>query len=246
MSKGVISIESERKMPGFGDHTLSSDIFSPDEGAEATYVALGHLHYAQQVSECDWIRYSGSPLPFSIAERDYPHQILLVELDRDKLKEVSSIHVPKELKREIITIPAQEFVDEHGKKHKSAPLKQILKEIKALAPLDESLPEWRRPLLQVKVFCEVPDPTIKSKVINALVGKHPRLTRLHNEYPERSMTPITDEAPTKHLCDIDPDVIFRARWRDRQGDEPSEEFIEAFQELRDEARVELSTDQEAN
>ena len=244
MSKSVLSLESERKMPGFGDNTLPSDIFSPEEGAVATYVALGHLHLAQTVSQCDWIRYSGSPLPFSISERDYPHQVLVVDLDGDQLKEITPIYVPDELKREIICLPRSPYTDMEGKTRTSAPLRYLLKEIESLDPLDESVPEWRRPLLQVKVFCESPDPTVKSKVIHALQDKHPRLTRLHNEYPERSVTPLTSEAPTQHLCDIDPDVIFKARWRDRRGSEPTEELLEAFQELRDEARVALSVDQE--
>ena len=243
MSKSVLSQDSERKMPGFGDHTLPSDIFSPDEGAVASYVALGHLHLAQSISNCDWIRYSGSPLPFSVSERDYPHQILLVDLEGDHLKEMTPIHVPQDIKREMICIPNAPFVDADGTTRKSAPLVKILAEIKALDPLDESVPEWRRPLLQIKVFCDTPDPTVKSKIIHALRNKHPRLTRLHNEYPERSFAPIT-EAPTLHLADIDPDDIFRARWRDRRGNEPSDEVLSAFQELRNEARVALNVDRD--
>ena len=243
MSKSVLSQDSERKMPGFGDHTLPSDIFSPEDGAVATYVALGHLHLAQSISQCDWIRYSGSPLPFSISEREYPHQVLLVELEGDVLREVTPIHVPHELKREMICIPQASVTDDEGKIRKSATLTQVLQEIRSLDALDESIPEWRRPLLQIKVFCETPDPTVKAKIIHALQGKHPRLTRLHNEYPERSFTPIT-EAPTLHLADIDPDEIFRARWRDRRGGEPSDDFLEAFQELKSEARVALNVDRD--
>jgi len=243
MSKSVISQDSERKMPGFGDHTLPSDIFSPKGGAVASYVALGHLHLAQSVSQCDWIRYSGSPLPFSISERNYPHQILLVELEGHQLQEVKPIHIPQSLKREMMCIPQSPTTDTEGKVKQSASLHQILEEIKTLEPFDESVPEWKRPLLQVKVFCETPDPTIKSKVINALRGKHPRLTRLHNEYPERSLTPLT-EVPTLHLSDIDPDEIFRSRWRDRRGSDPSDELLSAFQELRSEARVALNVDRD--
>ena len=243
MSKSIVSQDSERKIPGFGDHTLPSDIFSPKDGAVVSYVALGHLHLAQSVSQSDWIRYSGSPLPFSVSERDYPHQILLVDLEGDHLQKITPIHVPHDIKREMICIPQVPDVGVEGKTIKSAPLTQVLREIKSLEPLDESIPEWKRPLLQIKVFCDTPDPTVKAKIIHALRGKHPRLTRLHNEYPERSLAPVT-EAPSLHLADIDPDDIFRARWRDRRGSEPSEELLSAFQELRNEARVALNVDRD--
>ena len=243
MAKSALSVDSERKMPGFGDESLPHDIFSPAEGAVATYVALGHLHLAQRISECDWIRYSGSPLPFSSSESDYPHQVLLVDLDGDVLSEVTSLLVPSELKREMITVPALPHVDEVGAERKSAPLMAVLKELSKLPDLDESVAEWRRPLLQVKVFSPEPDPTIKSKVLSALRDKHARLIRIHSEYPQRSNTAIA-ELPKQNLSDINPDDIFRARWRDRKGSEPSDEFMEAYREIRDEARIALKIDQD--
>ena len=59
-----------------------------------------------------------------------------------------------------------------------------------------------------------------------------------------SMAGPDTEAPTLHLADIDPDEIFRARWRDRRGGEPTDDFLEAFQELKDEARVALNVDRD--
>ena len=57
---GEVSSDSERKLVMGGIEMLSSQIFDQD----IAYVALGHLHLAQQVG-AEHIRYSGSPLPMS-------------------------------------------------------------------------------------------------------------------------------------------------------------------------------------
>lgn len=47
------------------------ECISPDSFAkEIAYTALGHLHRGQQVSKRENVRYSGSPLPMSFAERN--------------------------------------------------------------------------------------------------------------------------------------------------------------------------------
>jgi hypothetical protein len=40
----------------------------------------------------EWVRYSGSPIPMSFAEIDYPHQVLCLELDGERLGE--NAHTP--------------------------------------------------------------------------------------------------------------------------------------------------------
>src|SRR3546814_17067433 len=84
MAGGAVSEESERNIVIGNAEALPASLF-PESVA---YVALGHLHKPQQVAGQARIRYSGSPLPLSFAEVNYPHQVLLVELDGDKLKNV--------------------------------------------------------------------------------------------------------------------------------------------------------------
>jgi exonuclease SbcD len=47
------------------------------------YVALGHLHRPQSLT--DRMRYSGSPLPYSFAEAGHEKQAWLVDLDANGL-----------------------------------------------------------------------------------------------------------------------------------------------------------------
>ncbi len=76
MVNGAVSELSERKILGGNQHALPVELF-PDDIA---YVALGHLHLAQRVGTHEHIRYSGSPIPLSFDETDYPHQIVQVEI----------------------------------------------------------------------------------------------------------------------------------------------------------------------
>lgn len=244
MSRGVLSQESERQVPGYGDASLPSDVFSPEGNSLASYVALGHLHLAQQVSGCDWIRYSGSPLAFSISESHYPHQVLLVELEGRALSSITPLLVPESIKLKMIRIPdhSSTFASdtERGDQPRktSLPLKEALKAIKALPPLDDTQPDWQLPLIQVNIECDAPDPTIKAKVLSAIEGKHARLAKISISYPGRTLRP-SPEAPTQHLRDIDPDDVFRARWLEKRGEAPPEDLLEVFRMLKEEARVSL-------
>lgn len=60
------------------------------------YVALGHIHRAQEVGGRPHVRYSGSPIPLSFAERDTPKQVQLVELQVGQPAVVTPINVPQQ------------------------------------------------------------------------------------------------------------------------------------------------------
>jgi exonuclease SbcD len=79
--------ESERDISigGIGDVPVS--IFDG-----LSYVALGHLHGPQRVT--DRIRYSGSPLPFSFSERAHAKSVTVVELDDAGAVDVELVPTP--------------------------------------------------------------------------------------------------------------------------------------------------------
>lgn len=51
------------------------------------YVALGHIHKAQNVGKGQKVRYSGSPIPLSFSEKDYQHKVILLEIENSRLKQ---------------------------------------------------------------------------------------------------------------------------------------------------------------
>ncbi|MFC9533936.1 exonuclease SbcCD subunit D [Streptomyces sp. NPDC056975] len=66
--------DSERDVTVGGVAAVPSGVF---DGVD--YVALGHLHGSQVISER--VRYSGSPLPYSFSEADHRKSMWLVDLD---------------------------------------------------------------------------------------------------------------------------------------------------------------------
>ncbi|MET8330068.1 exonuclease SbcCD subunit D [Streptomyces sp. NPDC005181] len=71
---GADTSDSERDITAGGVPSVSASVFT---GVD--YVALGHLHRCQQISER--IRYSGSPLAYSFSEADHPKATWLIDLD---------------------------------------------------------------------------------------------------------------------------------------------------------------------
>ncbi|CAK0743841.1 hypothetical protein CCP2SC5_1230011 [Azospirillaceae bacterium] len=88
---GCISDLSERRILGGSLHALPSDIFP----TEASYVALGHLHRPQTIGVAPPLRYSGSPIPLSLDESDYPHQIVLIEFAEGRLAHSEALLIPR-------------------------------------------------------------------------------------------------------------------------------------------------------
>jgi exonuclease SbcD len=73
---GAAGCESERDISVGGVAHASADVF---QGID--YVALGHLHSAQQVN--DRTHYSGSPLAYSFSEAGHSKSLTLVDLPAD-------------------------------------------------------------------------------------------------------------------------------------------------------------------
>ena len=90
--------KSERELIGGLESVPSASISD-----EIDYVALGHIHRAQAVSVATSsgenktkIQYSGSPIPINFDERDYKHQVMLVEIEKNgETPKLQSIQIPR-------------------------------------------------------------------------------------------------------------------------------------------------------
>jgi len=59
------------------------------------YVALGHLHRSQKAGSINHIRYSGSPYILSFSETGSNKNIVLIETDKEKIKNINEVNIPK-------------------------------------------------------------------------------------------------------------------------------------------------------
>lgn len=215
MAGAEVSSHSERRILGGNRHALPIDVFSKD----FAYVALGHMHLAQTVGGREQVRYSGSPIPLSLGEASYRHQVCLVDLDGPALTAVRSLPVPRWA--HMLRIP------DKG----SAPPEQIMRRIEALDPLDPDTPEQLRPYLEVEVALSKPEPWLRRTIEEALKGKAARLVRLGVQPVEGTGLALADACPRERLQRMRPEEVFVLRYQRLFRSEPGEALLEAFHEL---------------
>ncbi|WP_110293400.1 exonuclease SbcCD subunit D [Nocardia tenerifensis] len=139
---------SERSISVGGVETVPMSAF---DGID--YVALGHLHSPQTLSES--VRYCGSPLPYSFAESSHRKAVWLVELDAAGLRSVERRDLPmvRGLSKltgtldELLTDASHAPAEEH---YVSAVLTDSARPVDAMRKLRERFPhavhvEWVRP-----------------------------------------------------------------------------------------------------
>jgi exonuclease SbcD len=222
MTDSQVSEMSERRILGGNQHALPVDIFPP----EVAYVALGHLHLPQRVGS-ERVRYSGSPIPLSLAERGYRHQVLLVDLEQADLVAVTPLIIPRAV--DLLRVPERDAL----------PLDEIL-------PLLEALPggvlsgdvlsgggnagreTW--PFLEVHVRLSAPEPSLRAEVENALEGRRVRLVRLHPTYTGTGAA-LGDGVRAKRLDELRVEDVFKKCWERQYQEQPDKDVLEAFDEL---------------
>ncbi|MCE0733135.1 exonuclease SbcCD subunit D C-terminal domain-containing protein [Halomonas sp. G15] len=206
----AVSEASERPIVIGGEESISAALFP----AEIAYVALGHLHRAQQVGEAR-IRYSGSPLPLDFSEVAYPHQVVEVTLDGEALLEATAIPVPRPVAMHRIG---------------PGPLEAVLAEVATLED-DPGLSREQWPWLEVRVELDAPIPDLRARVDAALAGKALRLLRLERRLPrvEGNNGPARVDLET-----LGPRKLFERTWEGRWGEPPDAEILADFDRLRQE------------
>ncbi len=208
MKTATLSELSERKILGGNQHALPADIFSD----AVSYVALGHLHYGQAVAGHKHIRYSGSPIPLSMDEVGYKHQVAIATFDGGSLTEVQTPEVRRSvgLKR----------IPKDGPQEREAVLA-------LLAELPAAEDESPAPYLEVRVRMERPDSSLRRLVTEALEGKHARFVKLTVEYTGSGKS-LAQQLPKKQLQDLQVEDVFRQLYASRYEGEPSEDLMECF------------------
>ncbi|MGR8952207.1 MAG: exonuclease SbcCD subunit D C-terminal domain-containing protein [Gammaproteobacteria bacterium] len=212
---GVVSQESERRIVVGGLEALSVGIFDNT----IAYVALGHLHMPQTVGGRDWVRYSGSPLPMSFAEIDYPHQVVLLELDGENLRSATPLRVPRAV--ELLRIPAE-----------PAPLSEVLDTLSALSFSEPALSETQWPYLEVRVRFDAPEPGARAAVEAALQGKPVRLAGIDVSYQRgKQSSGLETDHVLGDLSQLQPEDVLRRHYQGQYGDAVPEDLLKAFREL---------------
>ena len=215
MAGAKLSELSERKIQGGNQHALPVDIF-PET---LTYTALGHLHLPQPVGR-DSVRYAGAPLPLSMTEANYDHQVYVLELDGEKIVHEQSHSIPKIL--ELMRIPAGD----------PASLETVLAELSVLPNRAEDAAENTLPFLEVRIALDAAIPGLRRQVQDALAGKAVRLVKISVTFTGTGAA-LADVVPMEHLRDIQPEEVFVRRYRRDHENDPPPDLMASFHELLD-------------
>ena len=71
-----------------------SNIKAKDFSKVFDYVALGHIHRPQKIGGLETVRYSGSIIPLSFSEIKDEKKVVLLDFDKNKLKNIEEISIP--------------------------------------------------------------------------------------------------------------------------------------------------------
>jgi len=213
MVNGAVSELSERKILGGNQHALPVELF-PDNIA---YVALGHLHLAQRVGTNEHIRYSGSPIPLSFDESDYPHQIVQVEVKAGQPTETVAVKIPRSV--QLLRIP-------NGKDF--AVLPEVVEHLQSLT-LDD-LPIEQRPLLELRIRLEKPEPGLRQQIEDVIAKLPVRLLKISTAYSgsEKSLADLKIEERLEELQPLD---VFQRCYQNKYDQDAPEAMNALFNEL---------------
>jgi DNA repair protein SbcD/Mre11 len=200
---------------------IPSEAFSSD----LAYVALGHLHFAQRVPGPTYLRYAGSPIPLSITERDYDHQVVVIEIEGENVRRVRAIPTPRTVRLERIG---------------PAPLDAVIAALEAYPERGDSRPSAGEasdallPIVQVAVVLDAPVPDLRGQIEAAAAGKALRLARISIERTAGTGAALAEAyVGGESLVDITPEEVFVRRYaRDHEGPPPAK-LLETFRELVD-------------
>ncbi len=215
LTGGEESPDSERRIVIGNAEAVSLSTF-PDS---LSYVALGHLHKAQQFQQ-GRIRYSGSPVPLSFAERHYQHRVMQLFFTEGQLQSAQSLLVPASV--ELVTIP----------RRGAASIDELIAELNQLPPAPD-LPPERYPFLEVSVLEDGPDPTRNKRIQDAVKNKPVRLTTIRKVQQQSSAIsePSVSSEPSATLQSVNPASVFTDYWRQKYQTEPDPDILQALQEI---------------
>lgn len=194
-------MNSERNLQIGGASAIHASDF-PDN---VNYVALGHLHRPQTISETDLpVRYSGSPIPLRFNEAEYTKKVFLLEFSDDG-EIVTDEEIETPIFKELCTINGDE--------------NSII--------LQASAGEWDGKFIQVKVKLESIVSGINDTIRQAFAERGGDVLSVEIELPT-----IDEDRPQFEVDEMKrPEDVFNQYHKNNFGDDPEESMLKTFKEL---------------
>lgn len=195
-----------------------------DAAALATmtnYMALGHLHKAQQMPRSDGkVWYAGSALAMNFGEEAYPHGVNLVNLSADGAIDVSQLEY-KPL-RQLLTFAEESAGDIEG----------VLKQIASLPKADKGTPDDDWPYVQLVLSPSDTDASTAEKIKSLTTSRQMRLCRVTSNAPQQQTGDTPDNKPATDLQYLQPALIARDAYQQAHGKEMPDEVARLLAEVK--------------
>lgn len=181
------------------------------------YVALGHIHKAQRIGGKEHIRYCGSPLPMSFSELNYKHQVIVFDLEEQRISNLKAIEVP-------VSVPLKRVPSVHST------LSEVTNALQQLPVADTDLQS--APYLEVRVLLDGPEPGLRHKIETALSGKHVRLAKIDVKYPTANTTGSNAATITvDSLRQLQPADVLEQVYQSRYNTAVPAELLQLFNQV---------------
>lgn len=201
---------SERTIIG-GLECVSPAAFS----GEISYTALGHIHKSQRVSGRENIRYAGSPLAMSFAEKNYHHGVVVVTIDGKKPADIRKLEYSPLCK--LMSLP---------RTGTAASPDDILEELKNMQLPEES----NMPYVEIKVLLTEPEPMLRQQIEEALADKPVRLARIVSVYRQAEENIPEETVLAGGLQEMTPVQIVKAIYENTYQSGMPDELMSLFKE----------------
>jgi exonuclease SbcD len=203
---------AERRILVGGQHAVPHNVFP----AEASYVALGHLHKAQSIGTSETIRYSGSLIPLSATEQPYRHGVTLVTIDGAT---VTSEHIEIERPVSFISLGAQ------AAGIRLSDLADHLRHLNLSADIAPHL----RPFLQIRLSRQGLGSGFREQVERIASTFPVRIVEARPDPPPEVLAElVASSTPLRSLIQIDPEEMFLKAFRRATESEPTTAHLKIF------------------
>ena len=194
--------------------------YAPKPYKQSAHTALGHIHKSQRVSGRENIRYAGSPLPMSFAERDYHHGVVMVTLAEGWAVEIEKREYTPLVR--LLSVP----------KGKAVSPEEVLDELARLPlQMEEAKGNSHYPYLEVKVLVTEPEPMLRQQIEEILSDKAVRLARIVSVYRQAKTDVKEEEAlVATGLQEMNPLQILKMTFENTYQTEMPEELERLFEE----------------
>ncbi|MCV6587630.1 MAG: exonuclease SbcCD subunit D C-terminal domain-containing protein, partial [Marinobacterium sp.] len=230
------------------------DAFPASAFPPADYIALGHLHRAQQVAGKAHIRYSGSPLPLSFDEAASDKEVVLVEFaKKGPTAQITPLTVPRSQELvllkgtlEQIDTKLTRLLEEGALPDETPPIQLSFSFMEAMQQerKDNSPHKPSQPLIWLEVEVAGDDylSDLQGRVETIVEGKPVELLRVRRKRKERSSQ--LERIEKEMLTELSVEDVFSRRLADETLEpDDQQQLQQAFSEILNQLAEQTSPDE---